>query len=229
MFPFYVGINETKYGWMDEGWATMGEWLISPTIDSTIVDDYGIKHYETNAGLEADVPITTLTTQLNGMPLFLNSYVKPALGYLYLKDYLGDELFFKAFQYYIQQWHGKHPMPYDFFNCFNVSSGKNLNWFWKSWFFDKGVPDLAIEKVKKRGKKYQVTIVSKGTKPVPVDLSITLNDNSMITQHANIGVWEKGNISTTIRFRTDKDVLRITLGGTYNVDVNKEDNTWEAK
>ena len=22
MFPFYMGINETKYGWMDEGWAT---------------------------------------------------------------------------------------------------------------------------------------------------------------------------------------------------------------
>ncbi len=28
MFPFYIGINETKYGWMDEGWATLGEWLI---------------------------------------------------------------------------------------------------------------------------------------------------------------------------------------------------------
>ncbi|MFC7669168.1 hypothetical protein ACFQT0_18770 [Hymenobacter humi] len=31
MFPFYMGINETKYGWMDEGWATIGEWLISPS------------------------------------------------------------------------------------------------------------------------------------------------------------------------------------------------------
>jgi hypothetical protein len=33
MFPFYMGINETKYGWMDEGWATIGEWLLSPMID----------------------------------------------------------------------------------------------------------------------------------------------------------------------------------------------------
>ena len=30
MFPFYMGINETKYAWMDEGWATIGEWIISP-------------------------------------------------------------------------------------------------------------------------------------------------------------------------------------------------------
>ena len=38
MFPFYMGINETKYGWMDEGWATIGEWVISPMIDPKITD-----------------------------------------------------------------------------------------------------------------------------------------------------------------------------------------------
>lgn len=229
MFPFYMGINETKYGWMDEGWSTMGEWLISSIIDTAIADDYGIKSYENFAGTESDPPITTLTTQLNGTPMFLNSYVKPALGYLYIKDYLGDELFTKAIHYYIEKWHGKHPMPYDFFNCMNTGSGKNLNWFWKRWFFDSGVPDLAIDKVKKRGKKYEVTILSKGTKPVPVDLLVTLDDNTVVKLNKSIGVWEKGNTSTTVSFSTDKNVLRITLGSTYIPDVNKQDNRWEAK
>jgi aminopeptidase N len=223
-----MGINETKYGWMDEGWATMGEWLISPLIDSTIVDDYGMKAYDVSAGTELDLPIITLTTQLNGTPLFINSYVKPALGYLYIKDYLGDELFTKALHYYISQWHGKHPMPYDFFNCMNSGSGKNLNWFWKRWFFDNGVPDLAISKVKKNGKNYTVTIESKGTKPVPVDLNIILED-ATLKQHRSIEVWEKGNTSTTISFKTDKRVVRMTLGSTYTADVNKEDNSWEEK
>jgi len=27
-FPFYMGINETKYAWMDEGWASFGDYLI---------------------------------------------------------------------------------------------------------------------------------------------------------------------------------------------------------
>ncbi len=120
-------------------------------------------------------------------------------------------------------------MPYDFFNCMNTGSGKNLNWFWKRWFFDSGVPDLAIDKVKKRGKKYEVTILSKGTKSVPVDLTIILDDNSSFKVHKSIEVWEKGNTSETISFRTDKDVLRMTLGSTYAADVNKEDNQWEAK
>ena len=229
MFPFYMGTNETKYSWMDEGWATIGEWLISPMIDSTIVDNYGISSYENAAGKEIDMPINTLSTQLNGTPYFLNSYVKPALGYLYVKDYLGDELFTKALHFYIQQWNGKHPMPYDFFNCMNTGSGKNLNWFWKSWFFDNGTPDLAISNVKKKGKKYEVTITSKGGKPVPVDLQITLDDNSVKKEHKSIGVWEKGNTSTIVSFKTNQEVTKIELGSTYAVDSNKSDNIWNAR
>ena len=43
MFPFYMGINETKYAWMDEGWGYhWPEWIISPLIDSNLVDEYGV-------------------------------------------------------------------------------------------------------------------------------------------------------------------------------------------
>lgn len=230
MFPFYMGTNETKYGWMDEGWSTIGEWILSPMIDSTIVDNYGMLAYETAAGKEADLPITTLTTQLNGSPFFLNSYVKPGLGYLYVKDYLGDDLFINALHYYIAQWHGKHPIPYDFFNCMNTASGKNLNWFWKRWFFDTGAPDLAITAVKQKGKKCAVTITSKGSKPVPVDLIITLDDGTVLKEHRTIGVWEnENNKNCIVSFKTDKSVKRITLGSTYIPDVNKANNVWTAK
>ncbi len=229
MFPFYMGINETKYGWMDEGWATIGEWVISPMIDSTIVDTYGLSTYETAAGKEIDLPITTLTTQLSGTPFFLNSYVKPALGYLYIKDYLGEDLFTKALHYYIQQWQGKHPTPYDFFNCMNTGAGKNMNWFWKNWFFDNGAPDLAISNVKKKRNKYEVTVTSKGSKAVPVDLQITLDDNTVIKEHQTVSAWEKGDTTTTVSFKTSKQVTEIVLGSTYVVDTNKTDNTWNAK
>ena len=97
MFPFYMGTNETKYGWMDEGWATIGEWLLSPMIDSAITDEYGMSGYNKFAGKESDMPIMTLTTSLNGISSYLDSYPKPALGYLFVKDMLGDSLFLKAF------------------------------------------------------------------------------------------------------------------------------------
>jgi hypothetical protein len=225
MFPFYMGINETKYGWMDEGWASIAEWLISPMIDSTIVDEYGVKAYELNAGTETDLPIKTLSTEINGNTYFLNSYPKPAFGYLFVKDMLGDEVFTKALHYYIEQWHGKHPMPYDFFNCMNIGSGRNLDWFWQRWFFDDGVPDLAITSATHNGNKYNVVVTSKGSKPVPVDLTVFYNDGSTQKIHESIAVWERSSV-TSVSFNTNKPVQRLVLGSVHVPDINKADNEY---
>jgi hypothetical protein len=230
MFPFYMGINETKYAWMDEGWATLGEWVISPMIDSKIVDLYAIASYEGNAGKEDDVPIMTLSPQLSSSASYLtDSYPKPALGYLYVRDMLGDELFTKAMHYYISQWHGKHPMPYDFFNCINTGSGINLNWFWKSWFFDNGVPDLAISKVSIIKKQYIVAVSNLGSKPVPIDLILYYKDGSTRPVHQSIAAWKNGNKIVNISFTSDKKVQQIVLGTGYDPDVNKANNVWEKK
>jgi hypothetical protein len=229
MFPFYMGINETKYGWMDEGWATIGEWLISPMIDPTIVDPYGVEGVENSAGTEEDQPIITLTTQISGVSGFTDSYPKPAMGYLYVKDMLGDELFTKALHNYISNWHGKHPGPFDFFNSMNAGAGRNMNWFWKRWYFEGGVPDLAISKVSSEGNKYLVQIKSIGTRPVPVDLTIEYADGSTKTIHRSISCWEFGNTSINLNFDVTKPVKKLTLGSTYTPDVDKTNNVWEAK
>lgn len=225
MFPFYMGTNETKYGWMDEGWATIGEWIISSIIDSSITDDYGVGGYERAAGTENDAPINTLSTQMSGTSYFVNSYPKPALGYLYVKDMLGDSLFTAALHYYIQQWQGRHPIPFDFFNCMNTGSGKNLNWFWKKWFLDAGVPDLSIKKVNKVAAGYNIIIECTGHKPLPVDLTINYADGSKERVHRSIAVWEKAN-TVTLTLPAKKSVKTIALGSTYVPDVNRKDNVW---
>ncbi|HVX50875.1 MAG TPA: M1 family metallopeptidase [Chitinophagaceae bacterium] len=226
MFPFYMGVNETKYAWMDEGWATIGEWLISPMIDSSLVDPYGVSAVEITAGRETDLPIITLSTETHSS-YFTNSYPKPGMGYLFVKDMLGDEVFTRALHNYIQQWHGKHPVPYDFFNSMNAGSGKNLDWFWKSWFMEGGVPDLAISNVK-TGNKPSVTITSVGTKPVPVDVTVLFKDGSQQALHRSIAVWENGEKTVTLPLPRGKNITRLTLGAVHTPDSNKKDNTWEA-
>jgi hypothetical protein len=229
MFPFYMGINETKYGWMDEGWATIGEWLLSPMIDSTIdPDSYGMDEYDNDANYDFDLPITTLSTQQNDASYFLNSYAKPGMGYLYMKDMLGDKLFTAALHYYIQQWHGRHPMPLDFFNCMNVGSGKNLNWFWKKWFYDNGYPDLAITNVKQNGKEVTITVQMKGNKPVPVTITVYYKDGSTQILHQSIAVWEKSD-TTTLNFTTGKSIEQIVLGDVHIADSDASNNVWKMK
>ena len=229
MFPFYMGTNETKYGWMDEGWATIGEWLLSPMIDSSMVDDFGMARYNSIAGKEMDMPLHTLSTLLKEGTFVSNSYEKPALGYLYVKDMLGDDLFFKGLHFYIQQWNGKHPLPLDFFNCMNTGSGKNLNWFWKKWFYETGYPDLSIAKVMNTNTAKQIVIESKGNKPVPIDATITFTDSSVQKMHRSIAVWEKENKTVTLKFNSSKKIVKIELGSLYVPDVNKNDNVWQAK
>jgi hypothetical protein len=226
MFPFYMGTNETKYAWMDEGWATIGEWVISSYIDPKVTDTFAISGYESNAGSETDPPIITLSTLLNGPAYETDSYPKPALGYLYIKDMLGDALFTKALHYYISKWHGKHPMPYDFFNCMNTGSGMNLNWFWKRWFFDSGVPDQAIDKVTRVNNQYTVIIKSVGAKPVPVDLTVYYVSGATKLIHKSVACWQGGNNTVTLSFTAEKKVDRMILGNSYDADANKADNIW---
>lgn len=228
MFPFYMGINETKYAWMDEGWATIGEWLISPMIDSSIVDLYGVNRYAVAAGTETDLPITTLSTQQTGQSYFINSYPKPAMGYLYVKDMLGDALFFKGLHHYISQWNGRHPIPYDFFYAMNTGTGRNLDWFWKKWFFDDGEPDLAIGKVTTKNKRSIVTVIAKGSKPVPIDLQVEFMDGNKLTLHRTIAVWEKGAREVVLTIPGYKTVKRMELTSAHTPDANPADNIWTA-
>jgi hypothetical protein len=230
MFPFYMGINETKYGWMDEGWATIGEWLISPMIDASIVDEYGIAPTGSSSGTKDDTPVVTLTTELKGIGAFTNSYPKPGLGYLFIKDYIGDELFTKALHNYITLWNGKHPMPFDFFYSMNSGAGKNLDWFWKRWFFEDGVLDMAIKDVAPaRNGGYNITIENKSNKPLPVDLTITYTDNSIEKQHYTIGIWEKENKTFIAEVKTTKKISKVVMGSSHVPDKVKSDNTFVVK
>ncbi|RFS18888.1 peptidase [Chitinophaga silvatica] len=229
MFPFYMGINETLYAWMDEGWASIGEWLITPKIDSSIIDNYGINTYSAFAGNYTDLPIITPSTQLTESVYATNSYGKTALGYFYVRDMLGDSLFEKALHLYISRWHGKHPEPYDFFYSMNEGAGRNMNWFWKSWFFDSGFPDLAIGKVSQNNKSGSVEVISKGNKPVPVDLTIEFANGSTIKVHKAIDCWEKGNKTVTVTFPATQKIMKVVLGNNRTADVDPSNNEYVVK
>lgn len=223
MFPFYMGINETKYAWMDEGWATIGEWLISPMIDTSLKDDYGIEGYSLFGGAENDVPVIALSSQNDDGSYFLNSYAKPAMGYLYVKEWLGDSLFLKGLHYYIRQWHGKHPMPYDFFNCMNTGTGKNLNWFWKRWFFDNGYVDLTLKEVSKKGSQYVIKVINTGGKPVPVVATITYEDGSSAVVKKPVSVWETSS-ALSFAVPATRKIKKVVLGDLHISDYNATDN-----
>lgn len=229
MFPFYMGTNETKYGWMDEGWATIGEWLITPMIDSSIIDLYGIDRTSAMMGTEYDMPIaTTLTTHTTGVTAFANNYPKPALAYLYLKDMLGDSLFFKGLHTYIRNWNGRHPIPNDFFYSMNQGTGKDLNWYWKKWFFENGVVDLAIRSVTRKGTTNTITIYSKGDKPAPAHIEVTFADGSTQQLKRTAAVWEKTKLHTIV-MASKSPIVKAEIKYSHLSDADFSNNVWPGK
>lgn len=213
---------------MDEGWATLAEFYLSPMIDPEGIGKYDISTMNNSAGTDEDVPVITPTAQLYGKARFTDKDLKPALALLYLKEMMGDDLFLKATHYYIRSWHGKHPTPYDFFNCMSAGSGLNLNWFWKNWFIEKNVPDLAISKVSRHKLNYAITVSSPGSLSVPIHLTVIYNDGSSAKMSRNIGCWAKKNKVVILRFKAGKKVKEIILGNAFDVDIRPEDNHWKS-
>jgi aminopeptidase N len=111
----------------------------------------------------------------------------------------------------------------------NKGSGRDLNWFWKKWFYEVGIPDLAISKVVQTGNQKQIVVESVGTKPVPIDLAITFSDGSIRRIHQSIAAWEKGSKSATVKFSDARKIASIKLGSIHTPDSNKKNNIWPAK
>ena len=228
LFPFFVGTNESKYSFMDEGWATFAEFTLAAEIKPGSADGYDIGDVSKSAGTDQDVPIMTLTPQLYGKARFSDKDLKPALALRYLREMLRDKVFITALKYYIDQWKGRHPTPYDFFNCMNTGAGRNLDWFWKNWFFEKYVPDLAIAKVSHQQQNYSVAIANLGTEMVPVHLNVYYRDGTVETVNRDISCWEKGEKSVTLKLIAKRDVEKMVLGDGFDVDVDLGNNVWKS-
>ncbi len=230
-FPFYMGINETQYAWMDEGWATIGESVISPLMGEP--EDEGIfskTRYERIAGTNKDVPLITNTKLYSDATYYSNSYGKGGLCYYVLQDMLGDYLYFKCLHQYMNDWHGKHPTPYDFFYSFNNASGKDLNWFWQRWFFGLEYPDLAIKNVKSYGKDTKITIKNKGGLPLPVYVTITSLSGDKSIQKFTAEKWKDGKSEMSFIIKMPiSNISKIVLGNEFIPEKYDRDNSWIQK
>lgn len=230
-FPFYMGINESRYAFMDEGWATTLELLIGTVEKGKQAAEDFYKQFRVNNWTrgrhEREVPVITPSNEVT-FGGGNNSYGKPSLSYLALKDMLGDDLFKKALHTYMNNWNGKHPIPWDYFNSMNAGSGQDLNWFFYNWFYTPSYIDLNLEKVEKAGNTYTLSIKNIGGFAVPFDVNITLADGTTKSFHHTPSVWKVNQKETIVKIKIDKDIKDITLDGGIFVDADMKNNTWAA-
>jgi hypothetical protein len=229
--PFYMGINETRYGFMDEGWATAFEYLFNTdkmgkNKAEEFFKEFRVQDWAADVAQEQDMPIITPGPNLSGGGVGNNQYGKPALGYLALKELLGDAVFKKALHEYMTRWNGKHPIPWDFFNTFSNASGKDLNWFWNSWFFSTNYIDLSIKEVKTVSGSITINVQNAGGMPAPFDVVLTYTDGTTERLHQTPAAWQKNSKAASITIKSKKAVRSVKLEGGIFMDANEKDNEW---
>jgi hypothetical protein len=213
---------------MDEGWATTLEYLLGredlgDARATRFFQQFRVQNWIRNPAQRGDLPIIT--------PFAVgdNEYGKPALGYLALKDMLGDSLFRVGLHAYIDRWHGKHPTPWDFFATFDDATGRDLDWFWQRWFFDAGYVDLAVRGVTRTKQGWAVALENVGGMPAPVDIRLRYADGSADTVHASAAVWRANPRRATVPVATRKALQSLALDGGIWMDADSTNDRWAAK
>jgi aminopeptidase N len=139
---------------------------------------------------------------------------------------LGDSAFRTALHAFMNRWHGKHPIPWDFFYTFNDVTARNLNWFWNAWYFSNGYIDLAVSNVRRAGDTYSVTIRNIGGIPAPFNVEARYTDGTSDVIHRTSATWEANLQAATISAPTRKSLQTLTINTGIWLDSDSTNNRW---
>lgn len=231
-FPFFMGTNERKYAFMDEGWATILPEDLLPIIEPSATDRGKnlAEGFARISGKEDELPLIIPSSDIRGNGTYRTSaYTRPGLGYKFLRDALGNETFLKGLHEYVNRWHGKHPIPYDFYFSFNSALNQDLSWYWKPWFFEFGFPDLSINSVFVKKKNVKIEISRIGSMPIPVELKMIYADGSTKIFRETTSIWKDGKTLKELNYPLEGELIKVVLGKDEIPDVDKSNNVFEFK
>ncbi|MFZ0391888.1 MAG: M1 family metallopeptidase [Calditrichia bacterium] len=200
-----LGNNQTRYGWMDEGFATFFENLGMQAANQQpevyihspagfwgrwfgYWRDYSRQYrlaYLNYVREDKQEPLNLNFDWFQGDP-FTPYYDKMSLVVEQLHFLLGDSLFWEGISAYYRNWRFRHPYPADLVQAFEQVSGRQLDWFFDEWLNTTWTCDYAVEGFEGKwrsgdaGKQYHAVIRFRRKKPIvmPLPYRIYLADGS---------------------------------------------------
>ncbi|WP_296703690.1 M1 family metallopeptidase [Algoriphagus sp.] len=242
-WPMMLGTNETRYGWMDEGFNQYMNILSAADAAGLPydLDGYG-QRYGRISGSEDEAPLMW-SANYAGPGYGFQTYQKTPLMLSMLGGIVGDEAVINAMRKYTAAWAYKHPSPWDYMFFMNHELGQNLEWFWYYWLFTTESVEGSIKEVKSEGEHTIVTVRQDGEMPSPVVLQVEFEEDGpaiKAMQNAKmldpttvevswpVSVWFDGDrtFEAVLDFGARK-IKKITLDphGRFP-DNNLEDNSW---
>ena len=242
-WPMMVGVNETWYGFMDEGFNQYMNILSAQDAKKQPrnVDGRG-RAYGEVSGDEREAPL--MWNENFGGPMYgFEAYGKAPEMLSMLGGVAGDSAVTRAMSDYAKAWRFKHPSPWDYAFFMSRALKKDLGWFWYYWLFTTDAVNESVGRVATVGSRTTVTVRQDGEMPSPVVLAVHLAmkgptirkmPNSRMTDSVTAfvtypaDVWFSGSrtFNAVLDFGGRK-IEKITLDpfGRYP-DSDTTDNVW---
>jgi hypothetical protein len=198
-FPMIVGSNERRYAWMDEGFNTyLNAFAQEGRYPGQSAYPTYLKNWADAVAAGTQSPLMTAPDNIDPNALGAIGYRKPAVVMLTLRNHVvGRDTFDAAFREYIRAWSFKHPTPGDFFRTIENSTGEDLSWFWRAFFYTTDVLDIGIDSVSMRtadGEQFAVIELRRNTSiPFPVRLRLAYADGTTQDVSLPVNIWARGN------------------------------------
>ncbi|HSH44371.1 MAG TPA: M1 family metallopeptidase [Longimicrobiales bacterium] len=231
--PMALSTNERRYAWFDEGMTTFQE-------NNARTEFYpGTDHYTPDqetylrfarAGQEGPI-MRWSDFHYPGPAYVVASYPKPASVLHALRGMLGEDTFNRAFQEYFDRWAFRHPYPWDMFRTFEDVSGEDLEWFWRSWYYESTADgawylDQAIGDVQVEDGTTTITVRDQGWVPMPVHLTVHNCRGEVLEEVIPVDRWLEGDTEASVTVPCG-DVSRVEIDPEgYFPDANRGNNVW---
>ncbi len=226
-YQMMLGTNESLYSWMDEGFASYAEDLVSKfyykrsslqgmkeaflrnpnnknlkeTIDISPEDhSSAYSSYFALAKSGFEEPMTTHSDHYNSnFGYSIAAYSKGEVFMEQLGYIVGADVRNKILLEYYKQWRFKHPNPNDLVRIAEDVSGIQLDWYKEYWVNTTKTIDYKIDSLWEENGVSKIRLRRVGQMPMPVDLQLTFKDGSteMYYIPLNLMFGEKPNENKT--------------------------------
>ena len=248
-FQHILASNESKYGWMDEGFTSFIEDLaMNDMADKKIENphDNAYKSYFAMANSGKEQPQTTHSDRYDENRVYsITSYSKGEVFLAQLGYLIGNDNVLKTLKKYYNDFKFKHPTPNDIKRTAERISGANLDWYLTDWTKTTNTIDYAIKSVIEN----KVVLERLGRMPMPIDVLVDYQDGSKEAFYIPLRMmnFEKKNPDSSITrtvikdwawayptyefsIPTDKKIKKITLDSSeLMADVKRDNNIFEVK
>ncbi|MEW6467715.1 MAG: M1 family metallopeptidase [Bacteroidota bacterium] len=262
-----VGTNETYRALLDEGFTQFLTCWAYEKIDGKArvrnlpKNKYVVAHMDTDYVRNSEVYNGYMFDAIQGDETVLNThsaafngalrhgggyrqvYMKTAVMLYNLQYVLGDELFLKAMQYYVEKWKMCHPYVEDWKAAMIEYTKVDLNWFFDQWIDTYKTIDYKVDGYKKGDTpgEYVIGFERLGRMQMPIDFIVIDKNDSVHKFHIPNGWfvkktdavvlprwigWDKVQIGYQATVKIPAGIKEVIIDPTHRLaDVNMLNNS----